>query len=111
MPTCYAYGVLDSVAYPGSIGKASWDGAGIMGTLHNRIKQRWIEQAEQDIRELRQEGSVESRQMADLLQEALDECTLQAVNPALYLEGSASAKSEQAVLEGAMDFMRNLRPH
>jgi hypothetical protein len=82
-----------------------------MGTLHNRIKKQWIEQAERDIRELRQEGSIESRQMADLLQEALDECTLQAVNPALYQEGSARAQSDDAVLEGAMDFMRNLRPH
>ncbi len=82
-----------------------------MGTLHNCFKQQWIIQAEQDIRELRQEGSVESRQMADLLQEALDECLLEAVNPVLYWEGSQRAKSDDAVLEGAMDFMRSRKPH
>lgn len=82
-----------------------------MGTLHNRIKQHWIEQAERDIRQLRQEGSIESRQMADLLQDALDECTLQAVNPALYQQGSRQAQSDEAVLQGAMDFMRSRRRH
>lgn len=82
-----------------------------MGTLHNRIKRQWMVQAEQDIRELRQEGSVESRQMADLLQEALDECSLEVLNPTLYQEGSQRAQSEEAVLDGAMEFMRSRRPH
>jgi hypothetical protein len=81
-----------------------------MGTLHNCFKQQWIIQAEQDIRDLRQDGSVESLQMAELLQEALDECLLEAVNPVLYWEGSQRAKSDDAVLEGAMDFMRSRRP-
>lgn len=82
-----------------------------MGTMQNIIKRQWIEQAERDIRELRHEGTAESLQMAQLLQEALDECTLAAVNPELYREGSSSAQSDELVMEGAIEFMRSLRTH
>jgi hypothetical protein len=82
-----------------------------MATLHNSIKQQWLEQAQQDIRELRHEGTPESLQMAQLLQEALDECLLETVNPVLYREGSSQAQSDDLVMAGALDFIRSRRPH
>ncbi len=80
-----------------------------MSVLRERIKRDWIQQAESDIRELRREGSAESLQMAQLLQDALDECMLEVANPDLFLSGSASAQSDQSLLEGAMAFMRERR--
>ena len=80
-----------------------------MSVLRERIKRDWIEQAQADIRELRREGSPESMQMAQLLQEALDECMLEVANPDLFLAGSASAQSDQSVLDGALEFMRERR--
>lgn len=80
-----------------------------MSVLRERIKRDWIQQAESDIRELRREGSAESLQMAKLLQDALDECMLEVANPDLFLAGSVSAQSDQTLLEGAMEFMRERR--
>lgn len=80
-----------------------------MSVLRERIKRDWIEQAELDIRQLRREGSAESLQMAQLLQEALDECMLEVANPDLFRAGSASAQSDQSVLDGALEFMRERR--
>lgn len=80
-----------------------------MDTQHILIRQQWLQQAERDIRALRQEGSTESLQAAQLLQEALDECALLAFNPQMYLQGSSCAQSDDLVLEGALDFMRSRR--
>ena len=82
-----------------------------MGIMQNIIKRQWVEQAERDIRELRHEGTLEASQMADLLQEALDECALEAANPKLYHEGSAVAQSDQCVIEGALEFVRRRQLH